>query len=333
LKYPAITKQKDYKMELEYTKNGLTHSATGETGVKFSLTFNPETKTYLVKQGTKIVNKAVKGIIPAKELVQAIEDSLNEEEEEEEEETEPVPAKTRTKTVGKAIPVPAKKVSVPVTAKIKPFPDFEKWVINNVTLLPVPKSGIKKAGIEEQNRKTLMGAKLKHGKARAAYNREHGIETEATAKAVTVREPKVKPEKMTSEERFGEKWNNFGEAPTPFEYALAQLTNARSSRDYGVVHGRLHPHSIVARDSYRKCVERCYINEEKLYRLMQAEPGQKLPKGFVFEYFNERGVPSELVGEPEEDYSALEHYKFTGFGKAGLGEGVTLPIKITTKAK
>lgn len=142
--------------------------------------------------------------------------------------------------------------------------------------------------------------------------------------------PKPTPVKMSSEERFGEKWNDFGLPPTDIEYALAQLDNAKSSVSYNVVHSRLHPHSEVAKDSYLKNVERVYACEQRVWEVSE---GQGLPKGFMFIYFNAPGVPAELIGKPEEGTGVINGYVMGGFGKSKIGAGIKLPLNLNDRPK
>ena len=140
---------------------------------------------------------------------------------------------------------------------------------------------------------------------------------------------------MTSEERFNNGkpgWAaEFGNPPTALEYALAQLTNCRASRDYGVLHGRLHPFSAVAKDSYLKCVERCFANEKRVWEVYAEGDSGKLPKSFNFEYYNSKGVDSDLIGEAPEGNSVIDGYKIKGFGKTREGAGVILPIVLNPR--
>ena len=348
-------------MELEFIKNAQGQQIATGDGAKFTLILNPLDKVWTVKQDAKVIHKGLKGLATAQAAAQAVEDSLTEDDdddtEEEEEEAAPAPKK---KVTAKVVPVPVKvsakiaapaKVSAKVvpaapvkTKRVKPFPEFDVWAETNVELLPVPKSGAKKAGIELQNVNTTKGAKLKHGRLRASYNRENGIAApvkEVSARVARVPKEKVEKVLLTPGERFGgkfggESFHDFGEVPTMFEYLMAQLQNARCSKAYNIVHSRLHPFSEAAQGSYLNSVIRQYVGEEKLFEHMQELDASgetyKVPKGFTFDYYNAKGVPAELVGEAEEGYSVLEGHTFDGFGKLSLGAGVTLPVKLNTRA-
>lgn len=143
---------------------------------------------------------------------------------------------------------------------------------------------------------------------------------------------KLRRNLLSKEERFGELWNDFGPPPDELEYALAQLSNARGSRQYSIVHGRLHPHSNIAKESYEKTVERCFVCEKRVFEVHQTTR-LRLPVNFRFEYFNSKEVPQELVGETPEGLSIIKGYKFKGVGKARECAGVTLPIIIDPKSK
>ncbi len=228
------------------------------------------------------------------------------------------------------------------------FPEFEKWLESSgVELKPVPKSGMKKAGIEADNKKTLQGAKLKFGRERAAYNRENGLTAEITAKpavSVPAAEKEVpaksktvaaKTEKATEPKtdgratRHGDAFHKFGTVPTDLEYAIAQLDNARCSKAYNVIHSRKHPFSETAKNSYLANVERCYVSEEKVYN-ESLDAGTALPKNMYFEYFNKKGVPVELIREPKEGLSVLDGHTIEGFGRLKLGAGIKLPVVLRT---
>jgi len=168
----------------------------------------------------------------------------------------------------------------------------------------------------------------------ASSRPKNGISSEMARRSYTLLPAKAThkpiPVKMSSEERFGEKWHDFGPPPTDIEYVLAQLDNAKSSVSYNVVHSRLHPHSEVAKDSYLKNVERVYANEQRVWEVSE---GQGLPKGFKFIYFNAKGVPAELIGEPKEGTGVINGYVMSGFGKLKIGAGIKLPINLNDRPR
>lgn len=132
---------------------------------------------------------------------------------------------------------------------------------------------------------------------------------------------------LTKEERYGDRWNNFGEQPNEMEYAEGQLINARASRDYSVLHGRKHPYSTVAKDSYEKAVERCFACELKVFEVYQ-DTEYDLPNQLLFEYFDAEEVPQNLIGQAPEGSSIIEGYTIKGVGKLKVGEGIKLPVSI-----
>ncbi len=357
----------------------------------YTLKYNPLDKTWLVKQGTKILASKVKGFAlaqetannhfkefaPATKVIEAeivAENKiakkasigkvyLDHANENEKKDTNTMATITKTKTA-KTVPTakaaaeitpaeltakPAVKITTRKTAApAKPktpaaFPEFEKWLeTSGVELKPVPKTGMKKAGIEAENKKTLQGAKLKFGRERAAYNRENGLtaeivkpaasisaaEKEVPAKSKTVAAKIEKPTEPKTDgraTRHGDTFHKFGTVPTDLEYSIAQLDNARCSKAYNVIHCRKHPFSETAKNSYLANVERCYVSEEKVYN-ESLDAGTALPKNMYFEYFNKKGVPVELIREPKEGLSVLDGHTIEGFGRLKLGAGIKLPV-------
>lgn len=179
-------------MELEFTKTSKGHVATGDAG-KYTLALN-DNKLWVVKCGRELIG-TVKGFGPAVAMAQEHEDNSSE--------PEPVvikrgrgrPPKVSTDTSTAVKSSPGKPASAGVairrrgrpvgsknrpvvgvasgksvnhvkpttsTNKRKPFPDFETWCADNVE----PK---KRGETADAYRRRMMGAKLKHGKQRKAY--------------------------------------------------------------------------------------------------------------------------------------------------------------------
>ncbi len=132
---------------------------------------------------------------------------------------------------------------------------------------------------------------------------------------------------LVENKRFGNRWNDFGEPPSEMEYTAGQLTNARASRNYSLLHGRRHPYSAHAKDSYEKAVERCFACEMKVFELYQ-DTDCELPDELLFEYFYNEEMPQNLIGQAPEGNSVITGYVIKGFGKLNVGKGVKLPISI-----
>lgn len=328
-----------------------TYTATGDCG-KYSIILI-ERGTFDVKIGRTIVEKMVKGFDNAKAAAQSYEDENTES-------VKPAAKTTATSRRHNATNSAARiATAAPVTVskavrKPKPFSDFETW---SADVDNVPAKTRKETAAAFAAR--LKSARLKWGKARKAYNVEHGIDvtpadnakpanskaSKPAAKTAPAPEPK---ELLTPEERFGAIWHEFGTPPDAMEYALAQLDNARGSRDFTVTHGRLHPHSSAALTMYHKGIERCYISERRVVRLLES--GDSLPgkQTLTLEYYNAAKLPSrvDFNGAPEGEsgmYSAIETardgslsiveskggYEFHTARKPGEeGDDVTLPVKL-----
>jgi len=326
----------------DFTKNGNSHTFTDTTG-KYTLLLSEKFKTFEVKHNREVIGDGIKGVVNA---VNVVNEYRKENEPVKTVVTTnkgKIATTAKPATIGKSAPVevmetrngkivekkgtpvvsaksvpavPAKATTAkPATKakKILAFPEYEEW-----EGYPVRKSHetVRRGKTvevfdetEEEYNKRVKGGKLQWGKARKAYNAEHGLEdVSVPVPAKTTRKAKDEDDDEPTERAprdFGERGNSFngGVSPTPLEFLLARRESALGTREYAISFGALHPYGENWKKQFFPAVERIYNLELDIHSIAE-NTGEKPPKGYEPMYFGK--TVSDL--DEAEAEAITEHY-------------------------